>query len=102
MPKKKRQSVAEKRLKANERQRRRRANMTPFEKEIVAEDHKPYMRRLRQRAGTRKLEHKYQNSYRARKREEKAMAEIEAQEPVADEAEDLDGHQRAQCLLDNL
>ena len=48
MPKKKRQSVAEKRLKAYERQRRRRANMTPIEKEIVAEDHKQYMRRLRQ------------------------------------------------------
>ena len=34
-------------------------------------------------------------------REEKAMAEIEAQEPGADEAQDLDGHQRAQCLLEN-
>ena len=35
-------------------------------------------------------------------REEKAMAEIEAQEAVGHEPEELDGHQRAQCLLDNL
>ena len=88
-------------MKANERQRRRRANMTPIQKNIV-EDHKQYMSRLRQRAGTRKLEQKYQNNYRVRKRKEKAMAKIEAQEPVADEAQDLDNHQIAQCLLDNL
>ena len=53
--------------------------------------------------GMRVFQHpqKYQNSYRARMREEKAMAEIEAQEPGADETQDLDVHQRAQCLLES-
>ena len=39
----------------------------------------------------KKLEQKYQFSYRVGKREEKAMVKIEVQEPVALEAQELDG-----------
>ena len=45
-------------------------------------------------------EQKYQNRYRALKREQKV--EIEAQEAVAGDTQELDGQKRAQCLLDNL